>query len=193
MKVLKNTQETERVSLVLGDANKISRIKEVNQKIFPVVYHNDFYQKLFAEDVQTFMLEAFPADQVSESVYAGIVSVRIAKQASEHRKREDTLCVCGNNESSIYVILLGVIEALRGQGYGKGLVSKIEEIARDNSIDHIVLHVQVSNLRAIEFYHKLGFKLIRLVKDYYSNVMPRDAFLLRRCLKKEIMARNSAL
>ncbi|KAI5187732.1 N-alpha-acetyltransferase 50 [Nematocida homosporus] len=179
--------------LVVGQPDQIEKIVAINLKIFPVRYPNDFYQKLVTEkNIRTYLLW-----NDKDKEYIGILSIRLALPCfdrifnpNDGRCREP--CMSCQKRSDIeardsldrfaYVILLGLVPEQQGKGLGKILVDKTEEICRENGIDHIVLHVQTCNNQAIMFYYKLGFKLVKYVKDYYYNVSPKDAFLLRKCL-----------
>ena len=46
-------------------------------------------------------------------------------------------------------------------------------------IKYINLHVQVSNETAKNFYLRNGFKMEKIVENYYTDVEPRDAFYLK--------------
>jgi N-alpha-acetyltransferase 50 len=40
------------------------------------------------------------------------------------------------------------------------------------------MHVQISNEGARKFYEYHGFKEVRIHKDYYKKIEPRDAWVL---------------
>ncbi|KAI5191641.1 N-alpha-acetyltransferase 50 [Nematocida sp. AWRm77] len=178
--------------VVLCEYADVEEIKEMNRQIFPVVYYQDFYNELFGENARTCLVRERGA---GKSV--GLFSVRFTKPSmwgwSEPSKTEQergcASCLERGDVTEeevkhkfVYVVLLGLLESERRKGFGRMMVESIEKIAEETGMDHILLHVQVSNLSAIEFYYKLGFKLVKHVKDYYVNIHPRDAFLLRKCL-----------
>jgi ribosomal protein S18 acetylase RimI-like enzyme len=43
---------------------------------------------------------------------------------------------------------------------------------------HMYMHVQISNEGARKFYEYHGFKEVRIHKDYYKKIEPRDAWVL---------------
>ena len=48
----------------------------------------------------------------------------------------------------------------------------------DSTINKIILHVQISNEDALNFYERHGFTNVELVERYYKNIDPADAYLL---------------
>lgn len=172
--------------LIPGDPDRIEEIKEAVQNIFPVLYSSDFYRKLFSKD--TFLqLLCSPEDEKIVGLVAIRLSTVYALELHKDVRNTPNKCTCElegteENDKIIYVILLGVLEKHRGSGYGRLLLKEVESISVAYGIRHILLHVQTSNLRAIDFYYKSGFMLVKLMQNYYNNVYPKDAFLLRKCL-----------
>ena len=63
---------------------------------------------------------------------------------------------------------IGLEPSFQGQGFGRRLIKSI--IWRlPAGIKKLMLEVRVSNFRAIRLYKTMGFKIIDLRKDYYSN------------------------
>ena len=64
----------------------------------------------------------------------------------------------------------------RGQKIGDILIKHLVKMCKDNNIFAMTLEVRVSNLNAIRFYKKRGFKEVAIRKFYYSN--GEDAILM---------------
>ncbi|OAG31278.1 hypothetical protein NEIG_02363 [Nematocida sp. ERTm5] len=174
--------------IIPADPDKLDEIKEIITQIFPVVYNHDFYGKLFSKNTFLQILCNSGTDAI-----IGLVALRLSTTqtvdltGSPHSAVPECECFGINkfeNDKFMYIILLGVLEKYQGLGHGKSLIKEIISISVAYGISHIFLHVQTSNLRAIEFYYKSGFKLVKLITNYYTNVYPKDAFLLRKCLLK---------
>ena len=56
---------------------------------------------------------------------------------------------------------LGVLEGIRSKGYGKMLIEKIKEVAKERGFNRLELNVWSFNKRALNFYDKLGFETYR--------------------------------
>ncbi|OUU39578.1 MAG: ribosomal-protein-alanine N-acetyltransferase [Cellvibrionales bacterium TMED49] len=63
---------------------------------------------------------------------------------------------------------IGLQPSFQGQGLGRRLVKSIIR-QLPAGIKKIMLEVRVSNWKAIRLYKTMGFKIIDLRKDYYSN------------------------
>ncbi len=65
--------------------------------------------------------------------------------------------------------LLAVSKYFRNRGIGSELVLELQEIARRNDIENIYVQVREKNVRAREFYEKLGYGMIDVTRKYYSR------------------------
>ena len=100
-----------------------------------------------------------------------------------------------------YIMTLGVLPRYRRLGLASMLLRQSMEnlralVARKNAevektpkvgaarekirVTEVMLHVQVNNESAINFYKNHGFAVKERVTDYYTAVEPRDAFLLAK-------------
>lgn len=62
-----------------------------------------------------------------------------------------------------------IIEEYRDKGYGKLLVKKAEEVAKEKGCYCVILETQTDNYNAIEFYKKCGFKLFGCDLNCYQH------------------------
>lgn len=63
-----------------------------------------------------------------------------------------------HDEESLEIARLYVLEAYKGQGFGKQLLDYAFDFARKNSLKYVWLGVWEHNKHAIQFYEKQGFK-----------------------------------
>lgn len=80
------------------------------------------------------------------------------------------------NRRSATIVTVDVRENSRRKGYGSRLLKRAEEILNDYGIELYDLQVDVSNGKAILFYKKHGFNLVRTLRNYYAN--GHDAYLM---------------
>jgi ribosomal-protein-alanine N-acetyltransferase len=83
-------------------------------------------------------------------------------------------------EEAAHLTLLAVDEGHRGQGLGQALVTWLEQPARVAGAVRIRVEARADNPRAIAFYERLGFRLLRTVPGYYSGLV--DAVQLHKAL-----------
>mgnify|MGYP000727984813 CR=1 FL=1 len=69
----------------------------------------------------------------------------------------------------LYVGHLGVSPSLQGQGIGKLMIQKAEELAKDKDLSHLSLDVSLQNPNAERLYQKLGFEVKALNPFKYNK------------------------
>lgn len=80
-----------------------------------------------------------------------------------------------------YIAMLAVAEAHRHRGIASKLVRRAIDVMRALDCDEVVLETELTNVKAMALYLKLGFvKDKRLTRYYFSG---NDAFRLKRWLK----------
>jgi ribosomal-protein-alanine N-acetyltransferase len=65
----------------------------------------------------------------------------------------------------------------QGKGYGERLMRYALEQLREYRAHFVTLEVRVSNTRAFNLYKKLGFSVLGVRKEYYSNPT-EDAYVM---------------
>lgn len=70
---------------------------------------------------------------------------------------------------SAQITNVAVIEKVRGQGIGEGLMKEAMRVAKLHNIDIMSLEVRVSNEVAQNLYRKLGFNDGGIRKGYYQD------------------------
>jgi len=80
------------------------------------------------------------------------------------------------NRRTATIVTVDVRKDSRRKGYGTQLLMRAEEILGDYGIEMYDLQVDVSNSKAIRFYKKHGFTLVRTLTNYYAN--GHDAYLM---------------
>ena len=58
-------------------------------------------------------------------------------------------------------------------------------VEKDDNFDAVVLHVQVSNDVALEFYKRFGFEVVETKEAYYKRIEPADAHVLEKKIDKK--------
>lgn len=113
------------------------------------------------------------------------------------------------NKCRLYIMTLGVLSAYRRCGIGLfksslsfsfflliilynniKIGSKLIEFVFDKvksipNLYDIYLNVHVKNEDAIKFYQKFGFEIVETIPDYYKQIQPTDAHVLRKVVEQQ--------
>ena len=76
------------------------------------------------------------------------------------------------------IVSLAVDPTWRQKGVGAKLTNFLIEHFKEKGLKEISLCVRTKNKKGISFYQKLGFKILKTIKNYYRN--GDDAFLMGR-------------
>ena len=81
---------------------------------------------------------------------------------------------------------LGCLAPYRRLGIGTKMLRHVMDIVeKDGNFDSVVLHVQVSNDVALEFYKRFGFEIVETKEAYYKRIEPADAHVLEKKIDKK--------
>jgi len=155
----------------LGDItpHNIKLLKKVNQVVFPVVYHDNFYKDV---------LEA--GDLAKLAFFNDIVVGAVCCRVDVERVGPDA---AGNGKKKLYIMTLGCLAPYRRLGVGSKMVEHVLNIvAKDGNFESVFLHVQVNNEDAINFYRNFGFEVVETKENYYKRIEPPDAYVLEKKL-----------
>lgn len=83
--------------------------------------------------------------------------------------------------ASFHITNIAITEKYRRKGYGRKLLKFIEKIAATPKIKKISLEVRSSNCIAQDMYKKYGYKVIRVLKNYYQEEK-EDALVMEKKL-----------
>lgn len=83
--------------------------------------------------------------------------------------------------ASFHITNIAITEKYRRKGYGRKLLKFIEKIAATPTIKKISLEVRRSNCIAQDMYKKYGYKVIRVLKNYYQEEK-EDALVMEKKL-----------
>merc|ERR1711879_592262 len=153
---------------------------KVNQVVFPIVYHDKFYKDVL--EAGELAKLAYYNDVVVGAVCCRIDLTQASEDGSQLAKRK------------LYIMTLGCLAPYRRLGIGTKMLRHVVDIVeKDGNFDSVVLHVQVSNDVALEFYKKFGFNIVETKEQYYKRIEPADAHVLEKFLKPEENHSNSKL
>ena len=71
--------------------------------------------------------------------------------------------------TDIHITNIAVAPAWQGKGVGSLLLELLTAVAKEEKVSSITLEVRISNSKAQALYNKLGFKAIRIKRNYYHG------------------------
>ena len=83
-----------------------------------------------------------------------------------------------------HLLTIGLKSVFHGQGYGRKLLDRVLQTAREHGMVSILLEVRPSNTGPYNMYLKYGFEQIGIRKNYYRNLdgTREDAIVMRKML-----------
>ena len=76
---------------------------------------------------------------------------------------------CWMVEDTVDIINVVIDKNYQHHGFGQALFSQMEEEAKINNCNNIMLEVKENNNQAINFYLKQGYEQISIRKNYYQD------------------------
>jgi ribosomal protein S18 acetylase RimI-like enzyme len=146
-------------SIIIQQATEkdLTKVKIFMTGMFPFRYPAKFYRQLVKDSPEKCLMAHWNEKLV------GVICFRCEMAAETEGKR-------------VNILVLGVLPTYQRLGIGSLLLERVKELFLDC---RFYLHVQCSNVKAIQFYEKHSFHLVERVINYYSSMeKDRDAFLL---------------
>ncbi|HPP16682.1 MAG TPA: ribosomal protein S18-alanine N-acetyltransferase [Dictyoglomaceae bacterium] len=137
------------------DLKDLNQVLEIEKASFP----RDAYPKCLFKEFYISYPEEFFVAEVSDKV-VGYILGYIFNDTGE-------------------IVSIAVKPEFRNSGVGKKLMETILSLFKEKNLKRCILQVRVSNKIAIEFYEKLGFKVIKREKGYYID---EDAYIMEKNL-----------
>ncbi|EEY60438.1 acetyltransferase (GNAT) family, putative [Phytophthora infestans T30-4] len=138
----------------------------MNEKLFPVKYNDAFYE--YVTDAPEGYCKLAYAD---DGAAIGSVCCEVEKVKISGKRR---YCLC--------ILTIGVVDEYRRSKLGSLLLESVIKQARRDKLVYVYLHVLSSNTAAHRFYLTHGFEVIKVLRNYYSQLNPPHGFVLRRRL-----------
>jgi len=80
------------------------------------------------------------------------------------------------------IFSLAVLPEMQNKGIGKEILKKMIELAKRQNLKKVYLHTKETNFKAIGFYQKFNFNIIKLEKNFYST--GENAYLMELEIEK---------
>ena len=120
-------------------------------------------------EIECFTLDAFTVKQIA-SLLEDPYTVSLAACENEEVLGFIIGMIHDSGETRIgHIYTLDVVPKHRRKGIGLQLLTELERIFVENSVEDCYLEVRASNLGALQLYRKHGYRKVELLKNYYSE------------------------
>ncbi|OPX17846.1 ribosomal-protein-alanine N-acetyltransferase [candidate division WOR-3 bacterium 4484_100] len=96
----------------------------------------------------------------------------------EHNKTIIAYALAKFEGEKFHITNIAVAKEYQSQGIGKKLMKRLEDAAQKKSCNILYLEVRKSNITAINFYRKLGYRIESICRYYYIN--GDDAYIMKK-------------
>lgn len=152
------------IKVTFGDINKnnFEQMRQLNNLSLPVRYQNGFYARILGK--------------IRHGRFAYYNDIIVGAISWKYDLIE--------GKRAVYIMTITVLEEYKRYGIGTQLLQELINIHREiKEIDFIYLHVQINNDLALSFYTKSKFENVKTIHNYYTDIEPKDAFLLKLKLR----------
>ncbi len=132
----------------------LERIIEIEKVSFSQPWSKDFFKALYEKHRDDFLIA-----ELSKKIVGYILGYKKSKELGSIK----TMAVDPNR---------------RRQGIGTKLINFLIKKLKKGGVKKIFLHIRTKNRIANAFYKKLGFKVVKTVKNYYQN--GDNAYLMKK-------------
>ncbi|CAI5706963.1 unnamed protein product [Peronospora effusa] len=147
------------------DNHNVHRLQELNLQLLAVRYNLAFYKEVLGAPLG----------------YAQLVCVgdyAVGAIFCRRERMEEGL----DGLQRTYIMTFGVMENYRRARIGSRLLEGVIAQSIQDGVVQVYLHVQTSNIAALQFYRSHGFEATEILRNYYKHIDPPDCYVLRRHL-----------
>ncbi|MDR2956386.1 MAG: GNAT family N-acetyltransferase [Prevotella sp.] len=160
------------MNIVEATENQIVIIKSLSDKVWPVTFRDI----LSEEQIKYMMNMMYSEDSLRKQMKEGHHYLLAEEDGEYLGYLSYELNYKGSDITKVHKIY--VLSSLQGRGVGRFFIDKAGEIAKNNNNKELLLNVNRFN-RAIDFYKRVGFEIVRnedidigngfLMEDYVMN------------------------
>lgn len=151
----------------LAEERDLTRVMDINYRCLPENYPYGFFHELWSR-----YGKAFYVAETAQGEIVGYVMCRV-----EYKPGFYKLSILRSG----HIVSLAVVEEHRKRGLGFSLmINAMKSLYDEYGCEETYLEVRVSNNPAISLYRKLGYEVVKVIKNYYLD--GEDAYLMARPL-----------
>lgn len=163
----------------ISDANLLSVIASVT-----------FYEAYFDTDepdsIARYIVETYNSDQIKSELEDNNSTFFIPELESKAvgfaKLRENSIPECLQGENTIELQRIYLVERVWRKGFGRILMEKCLETAKQKGFESLWLGTWEENVKARKFYEKLGFAKVGEYQYFYGDYLATN-FVLKKDLQ----------
>lgn len=128
-----------------------------------------YLDRLYEIEKECFVEEAFTKKQIAQLLTDYNSISLIARENGEIAGFIVGMIYLGRKAVSGHILTIDVSPPHRGKGIGQMLLQEMESIFAQKGVQACLLEVREDNIAAISLYHKLGYKDVGRLENYYGN------------------------
>jgi len=141
-----------KVSIEKATPDQIDAIASIEKEGFPSAWNRETYIKEMAHNVAVFLVAILDGKVIG-------------------------FALSWNSNNRLHILKIGVDKKYRDQGIGSKLMKRTFIIASEANTELAFLEVRKSNIPALTFYKKLGFSILGINNNYYTDT-GEDAIIM---------------
>ncbi|AIS63349.1 GNAT family N-acetyltransferase [Listeria ivanovii] len=119
------------------------------------------------------LLEADP----SETQITQYLDKSTVFELKDDEKTMGVVCLLPINNHQIEIMNIAVLESIRNNGLGKKLLEKAFDFANSYHFTELIVKTGNSSINQLAFYQKNGFRIQKIVPNYFSEQYPNQAII----------------
>ncbi|PZG32255.1 N-acetyltransferase [Listeria ivanovii] len=119
------------------------------------------------------LLEADP----SETQITQYLDKSTVFELKDDEKTMGVVCLLPINNHQIEIMNIAVLESIRNKGLGKKLLEKAFDFANSYHFTEVIVKTGNSSINQLAFYQKNGFRIQKIVPNYFSEQYPNQAII----------------
>jgi ribosomal-protein-alanine N-acetyltransferase len=97
---------------------------------------------------------------------------------AEYEEKIVGLMIYELHKNRLHILNFAVLPSMQNRNVGMAMIDELLGKLSFQRRNRIMLEVRESNLDAQLFFHRMGFKAVRVLKDFYDD-SPEDAYLFQ--------------
>jgi ribosomal protein S18 acetylase RimI-like enzyme len=155
----------------IKEKEELNQLSELIQVIWPEVF-----VPIIGQAQVSYMLKHYQSvEKIQTEIAEGVAYyfIELANQPIGYFAYE-------NQEKHLFISKIYLLDKVRGQGFSRKVIEKLEQIAQKHGKKALFLYVNRNNTRAIAIYQHYGFEIIKEVDTAFGKFWLNDYYMAKK-------------